>query len=130
MKKMILVLAMFIGTNASAVIYNEGPATETPNFSAFVKDNVLYATIMGDSCNTYIGSLKVDGLCQKGRMILNYAEECDATLEVSITRMYCYDQTPTPHVVKIDLNEAGVTEEAKVLHLKYVDQVIDVQIVK
>ncbi|WP_413290991.1 hypothetical protein [Bdellovibrio sp. HCB337] len=128
MKKVILTMALFMGFNASAGTGDVGSA-EGPRFSAFVANNVLYATILGDTCNHYIAELKVSPMCLAGRLTKNYAEVCEATLQVGGTELYCGTDTK-PRVLQIDLKNAEITSEAKVLELEYLGRTIEVQLEK
>jgi hypothetical protein len=101
------------------VIFSSTLATQAADFSAFVTNNVLYVTILGDSCNHVGGGLEVDGLCKKDRKTKNYAIECNAKLSIYHTEMACGDDTVKPKVVKIALEKTDVAPEARVLHLSY-----------
>jgi hypothetical protein len=104
-----------------ALVFGASLASQAagPEFGAFVTDNVLYVTFLGDNCNSYNASLQVEGLCHKGRMTMNYASQCGADLMVGSTKMACHSMEVEPHTFAIKLSETDVAPEAKVLFLKF-----------
>jgi hypothetical protein len=111
-----------------SVSFSAAAADEVPNFSAFAHEGILYVTFLGDSCNAVGGDLRVAGICRSDRLTRNYAVECDATLAIMQTEMACGDTTAKPRTVEINLEQAKVAPEARVLHLKHYDQTIDVKL--
>lgn len=101
-----------------------------PRFGGFIHDNVLYVTVLGDSCNVFSMDISVAGICHENRMTTNFAEECEAELLVGTTKMLCPTDRIAPHVEAIDLEDAGVAKEAKVLVLKYAGKAIRIKINK
>jgi hypothetical protein len=97
-----------------------------PNFSAFAQDDKLIVTIMGDACNGFGGQLDVEGLCKADRLTRNFAIECSGTLSVISTAMMCLEKKPV--TLELSLKAAKVAPEARVLHLTYGNQTIDVQL--
>jgi hypothetical protein len=123
MKKLLVLLTIFTALNFAKAA--------DPEFSAFTSNNVLYVTVMGDSCNGYSGELLVDPSCKSDRLTRNLAPVCYATLRVSRTRMNCDGpDNSTPRMLKIDLEEAKVAHEAVILRLTYRESRIDVKINK
>jgi hypothetical protein len=130
MKTFLFMATLILGLQAQARGTGDVGSADDPQFSAFVNGSTLYVTVLGDSCNRHFGNLKVDGLCQAGRMTQNYAETCDAEVSVSTTRMFCNDQKRVPRVVEINLAESHITHEAKVLNLTYQGKTIEVNLQK
>jgi hypothetical protein len=101
-----------------------------PEFGAFVRDNILYVTILADSCNHFSVGLRVAGICHQNRMTANYADVCEADLLVGSTKMACHSDEVVPYSAAIDLAQAGVAREAKVLILNQNGRAIRVKINK
>ncbi len=121
--KLFFAIAAIIASSTSFA-GNEGPM-----FSAFTSDNKLHVTIMADTCNSYGASLVVPGICHADRMTANYAVDCPVDLQVVSTKMFCGGLT-VPKVLTIDLKEARVTQEAKILVLSYEGHSVNVTINK
>jgi hypothetical protein len=104
---------------------------DTADFSAFTKGNLLYVTIIGDTCNQKSGSLKVTPFCDKNRSTRNAAPICEAELTVVSTMMGCEEVADRPQVLPaIDLAKTNLDPNSKVLKLLYGKQVIRVGINK
>src|SRR5262245_29372119 len=101
-------------------------AGEAPRFSAFASGNDLFVTILGDSCNSFGGSLEVAAFCKEGRSTTNYVTQCTADLVVRSTKMACFDKKKAPKVLEMSLRE--VAAEAQTLVLKYDDQEIEIKL--
>ncbi len=99
------------------------------NFGAFTDKNILYVTILGD-CNNASASLTVAGLCNKNRMIENYATECGVELIVATTRMSCPTEEITPKVFSFDLSKEAVAPEAEQLEITYQSEKVVMKINK
>lgn len=104
-------------------------ASEGAPFSAFVSDNVLYVTIMGD-CNHHMGSLQVSEECNKNRRTKDLVRTCEAEVMVMMSRMACPGQKLTPKVLTIPLEKSDVAPEAHKLKLTYAGEEISVKINK
>lgn len=103
-------------------------ATESsPQFSAFTSKGQLYVTILGDTCNNFIGRLEVDALCNDDRMTRNHASVCEVSLSVISTKMACGPGVK-PRVLTMDLQKAKVAKEAVLLKLNYRGQELEVPV--
>jgi hypothetical protein len=134
MKHVLLTFALFsfcaVGFAAEKMdkkIRGPAQADEVPQFSAFAHNGMLYVTVLGD-CNSYGGSLEVSPTCRQDRVTKNRAVECDAKLAVISTKMACPETPPTAKVMAINLSQEKVASEARLLHLGYGAQTIDVRL--
>ena len=92
----------------------------TKNFSAFSYKGDIFVTVLGDSCNTFSGSLSVDDFCKNDRTIENKVIICGVDLRVISTEMACLSKNdPKPHVFKINLDKSNIAKEASFLKIKY-----------
>lgn len=98
-----------------------------PNFSAFISNDLLYVTILGD-CNNASGGLTVSPLCHKDRRTENYAISCGVELNVAKTRMYCVDQKVIPRVLVMELANYPIAPEAQTLVINYQGEKVRVKI--
>ena len=83
-----------------------------PQFSAFTQDNLLYVTVLGDSCNKLEASLAVENFCDKNRLTRNGVISCSVRLVVNSTAMGCADNEKVPQVITIDLAKTQVDPHA------------------
>jgi len=113
---------------AHTLSFSASAAGETPRFSAFSVGDKLVITILADTCNAHRGSLSVEPLCRSDRMTRNWAIECSAQLQVMSTRMGCQDRELVPRTLTLSLSGNKVAHEARLLHLEYEGQTIDVQL--
>lgn len=90
-----------------------------PGFGAFVHEDVLYVTVLGDKCNQYFAGLEVSDLCREDRLTKNYAIECEADLLIYQTQMACEDTTLAPQNFEIELEPTKIAPEARTLVLNY-----------
>jgi hypothetical protein len=104
-------------------------ANKSANFSAFINNNVLYATILGDGCNSFGGGLNVSPSCDKERLTDNIVSECKAQLSVISTQRACRTVKPYPAVtLAIDLADTKVDPTAQYLLLNYDNEVARLKI--
>jgi hypothetical protein len=94
----------------------------SPQFSAFTKDGVLYATVLGDECNRYFGGIEVSPDCRSDRMTKNFALECEANLLVYQTEQACPKSAEVPQSFRIELAPTKIAPEARTLILHYGSQ--------
>lgn len=95
-------------------------ASENAPFSAFVHKGVLYATVLGDSCNDMDGMLDVEESCNKNRSSMNTVTTCKATLTAVQITMGCMGgASSVPKVLTIPLKKTDVDPEAKMLELTW-----------
>jgi hypothetical protein len=121
-------LTLALAFVAHTLSLSASAASETSRFSAFSVGDKLVVTILADTCNTHRGSLRVEPLCRSDRMTRNWAIECSAQLQVFSTRMGCQDRELIPRTLTLSLKQNKVAHEARLLHLEYDGQMIDVQL--
>lgn len=106
-----------------------GMTVAASNFSAFANGDKLYVTTLGDTCNTYTGTLTVSKSCDERRLTRNFAISCKAELSVMATELFCGEETDsTPKVMEISLAKNNVAKEAKNLKLTYNGSTINVSL--
>jgi len=96
-----------------------GQRSESKPFSAFISTNILYVTVLGDTCNTLSGTLDVEESCRADVSGRDAVDICKARLEITSTRKACPDRRRVPHVLEIDLQENRVAPESRVLLLTH-----------
>jgi hypothetical protein len=104
---------------------------EKSTISGFVKDNVLFLTVLGNNCDSLSGGIQVDASCNADRLTKNFALTCQADVIVKReTHNQCLAAIPKGHTFQIDLAKSKVAKEARNLILNYGDEIIHVQINK
>ncbi len=89
------------------------------DLGAFVTNNELQFTVLGDTCNHIGAKLEVDKLCDKDRLTRNSVVTCNAKLLVFQTEMYCGNTDLVPRTTTVKLKDTQVDPYAKVLALDY-----------
>ncbi|MFN8790589.1 MAG: hypothetical protein ACK5Y2_03940 [Bdellovibrionales bacterium] len=125
MRLMILALG-FVPFLSSA--HTLAQKSESSSFSAFISTNILYVTVLGDTCNTLTGSLEVEESCRADVPRREPVETCQARLEISTTRKACPDRRRVPHVLEIDLRESRVAPDARILLLNHEDTTLRLRV--
>jgi len=118
--KTLLILAVSL----CATLANAG------TFSAFTEKNVLYVTILGDSCNLYSGGIAVSNFCDENRTTRNLAFFCPVTLNVLSSFMACPKDDVKPHVFTINLDDKNIAHEAQTLEITYKSETVSIPLIR
>lgn len=125
-----------LATALTCSAYSQETESETTGGSdigsAFANDGILYVTVLGD-CNTMSGELEVAPTCLQDRVtrsLRNLSPVCSAKLHIRATEIACGNMKEA-HVIKVDLKEAKVAQEAQFLMLTlqgFSNQVLEIRL--
>lgn len=100
-------------------VLNAFSFTFAKDFSAFVSEGVLYATVLTDQCNLHAAGLEIDPDCNKNRQTKNLAFNCQAELLIYQTLHQCEETRLQPQTFALRLDETKIAPEARTLILSY-----------
>lgn len=112
MKLMFCLITLFITASAWAA-----------RFSAFTDHGVLYATILGNTCNEHIGGLALDSTCTSENLASSDSKACKARLRVYAGMTECMPGV-LPQVIQIDLQDFNVPPEADSIELTFMNETV------